>query len=83
VRELTTCRHCQRYIAPDFAYCPYCGTRRAKQYEFRKLLETPFDEMERSVQDYSLRRLEIIERQLQVLEVDLQHLIDERSTPGS
>lgn len=83
MRELTTCHHCNRYIAPDFAYCPYCGNRRARTYEFRRLLETPFDRMERSVQEYSLRRLEIIEQQLQVLEVDLQHLIDERSASRS
>ena len=76
VRELTTCQACHRYIAPDFAYCPYCGTKRVKHYEFRKLLDAPFDEMERSVQEYSLRRLEVIEQQLQVLEFDLQRFLD-------
>lgn len=77
MRELTTCQHCHRYIAPDFAYCPYCGRRRAENYEFRRLLDTPFERMEQSVQEYSLRRLEVIEQQLQSLEVDLQHLIDD------
>lgn len=77
VRELTTCQYCHRYIAPDFAYCPYCGKRRVESYEFRKLLDTPFERMEQSVQEYSMRRLEVIEQQLQSLEVDLQHLIDD------
>ncbi len=78
VRELTTCQHCHRYIAPDFAYCPYCGRRRAESYEFRRLLDTPFERMEQTVQEYSLRRLEVIEQQLQSLEVDLQHFIDDQ-----
>lgn len=81
MRELTTCHSCHRYIAPDFAYCPYCGTKRVRQYEFRRLLDTPFDKMERSVQEYSLQRLEIIEQQLRLLEIDLQHFLD--GTPAS
>lgn len=83
VRELTTCQFCHRYIAPDFAYCPYCGNKRARHYEFRKLLDAPFDEMERSVQEYSLRRLEIIEQRLQVLEVDLQQFLDQTTSSRS
>jgi len=79
VRELTTCHSCNRYIAPDFAFCPYCGAERVRHYEFRQLLDTPFDRMEQSVQEYSLQRLEIIEQQLRVLEVDLEHLLDRKS----
>jgi len=30
VRELTTCHSCNRYIAPDFAFCPYCGAERVR-----------------------------------------------------
>ncbi|MFW6313378.1 MAG: hypothetical protein ACOC2N_05785 [Spirochaetota bacterium] len=78
MRELTTCHSCNRYIAPDFAFCPYCGAERVRHYEFRQLLDAPFDRMERSVQEYSLRRLEVIEQQLRVLEVDLQHLLDRK-----
>jgi hypothetical protein len=80
VRELTTCHSCNRYIATDFAYCPYCGAERARHYEFRRLLDAPFSRMERSVQEYSLQRLEILERQLSVLESDLQRLIDRPPT---
>jgi len=76
VRDLTTCHSCHRYIATDFAYCPYCGVERARHYEFRRILDAPFDRMEQSVQEYSLRRLEIIEHQLCVLETDLQDLLD-------
>ncbi|MFW5683759.1 MAG: hypothetical protein ACOC1I_02815 [Spirochaetota bacterium] len=76
MRELTTCNHCHRYIAPDFAYCPYCGTERARSYEFRHLLDGPFERMERSVQEYSLHRLETLEHQLSLLEGDLQEFIE-------
>ncbi|MFW5683603.1 MAG: hypothetical protein ACOC2Y_02735 [Spirochaetota bacterium] len=83
MRELTTCHVCQRFIAPDFAYCPYCGTKRVRSYEFRQLLDAPFDRMERSVQEYSLERLEIIEQQLRRLEFDLQQFLDNTSAPVS
>jgi hypothetical protein len=76
VRELTTCRSCHRFIASDFSYCPYCGLERVRHYEFRRLLDAPFDRMELDVQEYSLRRLEELERQLDVLEIDLQRLLD-------
>lgn len=76
MREITTCRSCARYIAPDFSYCPYCGTGRVRSYEFRRLLDTPFARMEQEVQEYSLLRLERIERQLEVLDGDLQHLME-------
>ena len=79
MRALTTCHSCRRLIAPDFSYCPYCGSARVRQYEFRQLLDTPFERMERSVQEYSLSRLESIEEQLAVLESDLQHLLDGNS----
>ena len=75
MRELTACPSCNRYIATDFTYCPYCGTRRAKSYEFRKLLDEPFDTMETRVQEYSLRRLESIGERLAMLEVDLDAIL--------
>ena len=75
MRDLTTCHSCNRYIATDFAYCPYCGAQRAHHYEFRRILDAPFERMEQSVQEYSLRRLELIEQQLRVLETDLEDLL--------
>lgn len=82
MRELTTCRSCHRYIAPDFAFCPYCGTARARHYEFRQLLDAPFERMERSVQEYSLYRLELIEKRLCALEGDLEQFLDEIPSAG-
>ena len=83
MRELTTCHSCRRYVAPDFAYCPYCGAERARNYEFRRLLDTPFGMMERSVQEYSFHRLEMIEQQLRALEVDLQQMLENRTSSRS
>lgn len=75
---MTTCHVCHRFIAPDFSFCPYCGTERVRHYEFRRLLDDPFERMERSVQEYSMRRLEVIEQQLRVLEIDLETLLARR-----
>ena len=83
MRELTTCHSCRRYIAPDFAYCPYCGAERARHYQFRQLLDAPFERMEQSVQEYSLRRLESIEQQLHTLEVDLERFIEHKASSRS
>lgn len=76
MRELTVCRSCRRIIAPDFRFCPYCGTERVRHYEFRRLLDEPFARMGRSVQEYSFLRLTRIEAQLESLEIDLDHLLD-------
>ena len=75
VRELTSCRSCHRNIAPDFRYCPYCGEERVRNYEFRQLLDEPFDRMERTVQEYSFQRLIILEGRLLDLETDLENLL--------
>jgi hypothetical protein len=82
VRELTTCPSCHRYIATDFSYCPYCGSERARNYEFRRLLDEPFDAMEVLVQEYSLRRLESIGERLEMLEVDLDAFLKNASGSG-
>ncbi|TVQ22252.1 MAG: hypothetical protein EA382_12380 [Spirochaetaceae bacterium] len=82
MRELTACRSCSRYIAPDFRYCPYCGTERVRDYHFRHLLDQPFDRMERAVQEFSFRRLESIEEQLIGLEDELEHMIESRPADG-
>jgi hypothetical protein len=76
VRELTSCQFCNRYIAPDFRYCPYCGAERIRHYEFRQLLDEPFDRMERQVQELSFRRLTSLEERLLLLESDLDTMID-------
>lgn len=83
VRDLTACHSCQRYIAPDYRYCPYCGTERVKHYEFRQLLDEPFDRMERQVQEFSFRRLVRLEERLLVLESDLDTLLNVGSKGGS
>jgi hypothetical protein len=54
-----------------------------KDYEFRQLLDEPFDRMERQVQEFSLRRLVRIEERLITLESDLDTLINVGSKGGS
>lgn len=76
VRELTACRACNRYISTDFRYCPYCGHERVRDYEFRQLLDEPFDRMEESVQAYSFEKLCGLEERLSSLESDLDAMLD-------
>jgi hypothetical protein len=83
VRDLVACHSCNRYIASDYRYCPYCGTERVKDYEFRQLLDEPFDRMERQIQEFSFRRLVRIEERLTVLESDLDTLLNVGSQGGS
>ncbi len=75
VRELTACRACNRYISTEFRFCPWCGRERVRDYEFRQLLDEPFDRMEQSLQHYSYERLEGLEQRLLVLEADLDQMI--------
>ena len=83
MRELTTCHCCQRYIATDFSYCPYCGSERAHGYEFRQLLDEPFERMEKQVQEFSFRRLTQLEERLHVLETDLDTILNVGRKGGS
>ena len=80
MHDLTTCQSCKRLIATDFSFCPYCGAERAQSYEFRKLLDEPFDRMEGVVQEYSLRRLESLSERLDDLEIDLNDLLRRASS---
>lgn len=75
VREYTTCRSCNETIAPDFRYCPHCGTQRIRPYEFRSVMAQSFGSMDHAEQVYSLRRLHRLERQLLTLESDLEGLL--------
>lgn len=75
MRKLTTCRHCGRYIAPDFRFCPYCGTERVRQYEFRHILDTPFERMEKTAQEYSFRKLVRLEEWIASIESDLESML--------
>jgi len=75
VREYTTCRSCHKIIAPDFRYCPYCGTQRIRPFAFRSVMDQSFSRMDRAEQVYSLRRLQRIERNLLVLETDIEALL--------
>ena len=71
MRELTTCRSCRRYIATDFRFCPYCGTERIRNYEFRQLLDQSFDRMDGAAQSYTMGWLARLEEQILTLETDL------------
>ncbi len=81
MREFTACRHCNRYISPDFRFCPYCGTERVHDYQFKNLLDEPFDEMEREVKEYSVKMLQRLEDRLTGIEGDLEAMLDQRGRP--
>ncbi len=71
VREHTTCRSCGRTIAPDYRFCPYCGTERVRSYEFRQLLDQSFDGMDHESQAYTMQWLIRLEERVLALENDL------------
>ena len=83
MRKLTTCRHCNRYIAPDFRFCPYCGTERVRQYEFRQILDAPFEKLEKPTQEYSYRKLMRLEEWIASIESDLESMISGRGAADS
>ncbi|MCK4515333.1 MAG: SDR family NAD(P)-dependent oxidoreductase [Spirochaetaceae bacterium] len=75
VREFTTCRSCHRNIAPDFRFCPYCGTERIRQHQFRRLLDQSFSDMDGSAQNFSMQWLVRLEERLLTLETDLDSFL--------
>lgn len=81
MRELTVCRSCRRYVAPDFRFCPYCGTERIRNYEFRQLLDQSFDEMDGAAQSYTMRWLSRLEEQILTLETDLDTFLSPSPHP--
>ena len=81
VREFTNCRSCHRNIAPDFRFCPYCGTERTRNYQFRQLLDQSFSEMDGAEQSYSMEWLVRLEERLLSLETDLDSFLSLSSGP--
>jgi len=75
VREYTTCRSCKRSIASDFRFCPYCGSERIRNYEFRQFLDQPFSDMDGESQSFSMQWLARLEEQLLSLETDLDSFL--------
>ena len=75
VREYTTCRSCNRNIAADFRFCPYCGTERIRDYQFRQFLDQSFSDMDGPSQSYSLQWLARLEERLLTLETDLDSFL--------
>ena len=75
VREFTTCRSCHRSITPDFRFCPYCGTERIRDYQFRQLMDQPFGDMDGAAQSYSMQWLARLEERLLTLETDLDSFL--------
>ena len=75
VREFTTCRSCHRNITPDFRFCPHCGTERIRDYQFKRLLDQSFSDMDGAEQSYSMQWLARLEERLLTLETDLDTFI--------
>ncbi|MEE8441828.1 MAG: hypothetical protein V3S41_08915 [Spirochaetia bacterium] len=75
MREFTTCRSCHRNIAADFRFCPYCGTERIRNYQFRRLLDQSFSDMDGAAQSYSMQWLNRLEERLLTLETDLDSFL--------
>ena len=81
VRDHTSCRSCNREIAPDFRFCPYCGTERIRTYEFRQLLDQSFAEMDPASQSFTMQWLVRLEERLLALETDLDTFLSPSQRP--